>query len=123
MITFLTVCTIRQLPQALALGESLQRHHPSDAFVIGLCDDPAHLPTGFQTSFPLVSIRDLTIPDREQLSQQYTPAEFTAACKPLFIKHIHQSQSQTGWVVYLDPSVYLYQPLADLQNRYADATL
>ncbi len=35
MMTFLTVCTIRQLPQALALGESLQQQHPGDSFVIG----------------------------------------------------------------------------------------
>ncbi|GAB3920204.1 hypothetical protein [Larkinella terrae] len=123
MITFLTVCTIRQLPQALALGESLQQHHPKDAFIVGLCDDLLNLPTGFQIPFPLVSINELTIPDLDQLSQQYTPAEFVAACKPLFIKHIYRHRSQTDWVIYLDPSVYLYQPLADLPSQYANATL
>ncbi|GAB3898596.1 hypothetical protein GCM10028803_18330 [Larkinella knui] len=123
MITFLSVCTIRQLPQALALGESLQRHHPTDSFVIGLCDDISQLPTGFQLPFPLISMNDLVIPDLEQLSQQYTPAEFEAACKPFFISHLYQSQPQSDWLVYLDPSVYLYQPLTDLYTRYSDAAL
>jgi hypothetical protein len=123
MTTFLTVCTIRQLPQALALGESLQQHHPADSFVIGLCDDFSHLPTGFQLPYPTVSLRELAIPDLEQLSQQYTPQEFIAACKPLFTSHVYKNQSKNEWLVYLDPSVYLYQPLTDLQSRYADATL
>ncbi|RAJ92133.1 hypothetical protein LX87_05097 [Larkinella arboricola] len=123
MITFLTVCTIRQLPQALALGESLQRHHPSDSFVLGLCDDPSHLPTGFTIPYPVILLSALLLPDQDQLSQQYTPAEFVAACKPLFIKYLYSNQAEDTWLVYLDPSVYLYQPLTDLQSRYADATL
>jgi hypothetical protein len=32
-------------------------------------------------------------------------------------------KSKNEWVVYLDPAVYLYQPLTDLQSRYAEATL
>ncbi|WP_421830104.1 hypothetical protein [Larkinella sp.] len=123
MMTFLTVCTIRQLPQALALGESLQQQHPGDSFVIGLCDDASHLPTGFHIPDPVVLISELAIPDLAQLSQQYTPAEMVAACKPLFISHVYKNQLQTDWLVYLDPSVVLYQPLTDLPNRYADATL
>ncbi|MFD1143390.1 hypothetical protein ACFQ4C_19835 [Larkinella insperata] len=123
MITFLTVCTIRQLPQALALGESLHQHHPADSFVIGLCDDPSHLPTGFTIPYPTVLLSDLSIPDQDQLSQQYTPAEFVAACKPLFIKHLYARQPENTWLIYLDPSVYLYQPLTEVRSRYADATL
>lgn len=123
MITFLTVCTIRQLPQALALGESLQRHHPAAAFVLGLCDDPSHLPAELNIPYPTLLLSDLALPDQEQLSQQYTPAEFVAACKPLFIKHLYEKQSAETWLIYLDPAVYLYQPLTDLQSRYADATL
>lgn len=123
MITFLTVCTIRQLPQALALGESLKRHHASDPFIIGLCDAVSQLPTGFQRPDSLITLDQVAIPDREQRSQQYTSAEFLAACKPLFIKHVYQTQSGCDWVVYLDPSVYLYQPLAELTNQFADATL
>ncbi|GAB3330327.1 hypothetical protein GCM10027299_34830 [Larkinella ripae] len=123
MSTFLTVCTIRQLPQALALGESLQRHHPGESFVIGLCDDAARLPAGFQSPYALVTLPELRIPDVAQLSQQYTPAEFAAACKSLFINHRFQNCPAGEWLVYLDPSVYLYQPLTELAGRYQQATL
>ncbi|MGA0558493.1 hypothetical protein ACO2Q8_17660 [Larkinella sp. VNQ87] len=123
MNTFLTVCTIRQLPQAFALGESLQRHHPADSFTIGLCDDASRLPAGFQCPYPLLMLDELPLPDRDQLSQQYTPAEFVAACKPLFIKHLYQNRVKSDWLIYLDPSVYLYQPLTDLSARYTKATL
>ncbi|GAB3257000.1 hypothetical protein GCM10027347_19180 [Larkinella harenae] len=123
MITFLTVCTIRQLPQALALGESLQRHQAGDEFVIGLCDDSSQLPAGIQIPYPLISFREVTVPDREQLSQQYTPAEFVAACKPLFIKHLYQNRSQNDWIIYLDPAVYLYESLGNLNGLFPNATL
>lgn len=122
-MTFLTVCTIRQLPQALALGESLRQHHPADPFIIGLCDDLAHLPPGFQIPHPMIAMSDLSIPDRESLSQQYTPAEFLAACKPLFINQVYKNLAPTDWLVYVDPSVYFFQPLSDLQTRYAEATV
>ncbi|MFC5408940.1 hypothetical protein ACFPMF_06455 [Larkinella bovis] len=123
MITFLTVCTIRQLPQALALGESLKRHHATEEFLIGLCDDERQLPAGFQAPFPILFLTELSIPNQEVLSQQYTPAEFVAACKPLFIQYVYQQRGQSDRVIYLDPSIYLYQPLHELTNRYADATL
>ena len=86
----LTICTIRQLPQALALGDSFS-HHTTQAtdkplVLIGLADDPAQLPTGFVSPYPLLSIKELlTSTALEALSAKYTPTEFAAACKPLFI--------------------------------------
>ncbi|WP_128545216.1 hypothetical protein [Larkinella soli] len=123
MILFHTVCTIRQLPQALTLGESLQQHHPGEPFTIGLADDPSHLPAGFRCPYPLIHPEILNLTDLNRLSAQYTPAEFSAAVKPLFIRNQWQKGPEAERLVYLDPSVLLYRPLDDLSGRYGGASL
>lgn len=98
----------------MLLGESVRRCHPDDLFVIGLADHPNHVPGTFKSPYPLLSVNDLPIPNREQLSQQYTSAEFTAACKPLFIRQAGSMHPTAKRVVYLDPTIELYQPLTEL---------
>jgi hypothetical protein len=55
-----TVCSISQIPFALALGEDLQKYEPYTQFVIGLADRlPSDLPT---LAFPIISADELGLP-------------------------------------------------------------
>lgn len=122
MTLFFTVTTLQQLPQALALGESLRQHQPADRFVIGLADDSGQIPATFQCPYELIPVTALPV-DLPLLSEKYNPAEFAAAVKPLFLRHLWQTRPEAEQVVYLAPSIYLYRPLTELTALFADSPL
>ncbi|MFD2936553.1 hypothetical protein [Spirosoma flavum] len=117
----LTICTIRQLPHALALGDSFCHHSANSAdkpfVLIGLVDDPAHLPTDFVSPYPLLPIHELLTPtELTALSTVYTPTEFAAACKPLFITELFRRYPDADKVVYADPNIQFlgsFSPILD----------
>ncbi len=124
----LTVCTVRQLPQALTLADSLRQHHPDATdwpMVIGLADDVARLPDGF--SWPVgVSVLPLDnwLPESvTSVSARYTPTEFVAAVKPAFIQEAIRRFSPSDGLIYADPSSYIYQPLQAVRAQLAGQTL
>jgi hypothetical protein len=112
----LTICTIRQLPQALALGDALSKFAATgeaEPILIGLADDPTKLPTGFESPYPILPIGELLPADQLiTLSAKYTPTEFAAACKPLFIAEAFRRYPATDKLVYADPAIYLLGSLA-----------
>ncbi len=118
----LTVCTIRQLPQAITLGKSWQHHHPDQPFIIGLADDPQQIPAGFTVPFPLLTVDHCLPADLARLSVKYTPVEFVAACKPSFIQAAF-AQYPGDKLLYADPSTYIYAPLTTSLDQLATATI
>lgn len=124
---FVTISTIRQLPQAFALGDSL-RHHATDAdgqpepFLIGLADDPAHLPAGFVPPYPLLALESvLPAETLTALSATYTPTEFAAACKPRFIVDVFSRHPDAPRLVYADPNVLFLRPLTAVWDHLREA--
>ena len=105
-----TICTIRQLPQAIALGNSFCQNaaHSTDKplVLIGLTDDPSHLPDDFISPYPLLAIKELLNPmELTALSSVYTPTEFAAACKPLFITEAFRRNPNADKLLYADPNI------------------
>lgn len=107
----LTLCTIRQLPQAFALANSFCQTNPASPapapdVLIGLADNPDRLPSGFVSPYPLLFLRDILPADQlSALSGQYTPVEFVAACKPLFIAEALRQHPLVNQFVYADPAI------------------
>lgn len=125
---FVTICTIRQLPQAFALGDSLSPNAPDSSgqpepFLIGLADDPAHLPAHFASPYPLLPI-DAVLPPatRTALSATYTPTEFAAACKPRFLAEVFRRYPDAQRLVYADPNVLFLRPLDAVWDQLREAT-
>lgn len=123
----LTICTIRQLPQALALGDSFSSHsnQKTDKPLVLIClvDDPAQLPAGFVSPYPLLAIQELvTHTALETLSVRYTPTEFAAACKPLFIKEAFKRFPQENELVYADPAIQFINSLSPIWDQLATST-
>ena len=118
----LTVCTISQLPDALTLGSSFGQHHPGEAFVIGLADDPARLPAGFQCPYPLLTAAACMTQDLRLLSAKYTPTEFVAACKPSFVRAVFTQFPNEDNVLYAAPETFIYQPLTPVYTQLQSAT-
>ena len=123
----LTICTVRQLPQALALGDSFRQfagQAATEPIVIGLVDSVDALPADFNSPYPLLPVASLLPPaELATLSAQYTPTEFAAACKPLFITEAFRRYPNVETLVYADPNVQFLAPLTALWQQLDTATI
>lgn len=122
-----TLCTIRQLPQAFALADSFVQYAASEnpaSVLIGLVDDPAHLPAGYVSPYPLLPVREL-LPSEQltALSTTYTPTEFAAACKPLFIAEAFRQYPAADSILYADPNVLFLADLDPIQTQLYSANV
>ncbi len=120
-----TICTIRQLPQAFALADSFTKfsaNGKSTPVVIGLADDPARLPVGFVSPYPLLPISDLLAAEQlSTLSAAYTPTEFRAACKPLLLAAAFDRYPDADTLLYADPNIQFLAPLTPVWEQLATA--
>ncbi|GAB3045809.1 hypothetical protein [Spirosoma pulveris] len=123
----LTICTLSQLPQAIALGDSFIRHSVnatgSSSVILGLVDDPARLPVGFVSPYPLLPVSELlTAVQLTDLSAIYTPTEFAAACKPIFIAEVFRRYPDVDKLLYADPNVYFTGSLLTVWQNLDEST-
>ncbi len=124
-----TICFIHQLPQALVLADSYCQNSsdtPSDtpAVVIGLADNPDQLPQAVQSPYPILPIGTLfSDSERQQLSDQYTPVEFAAACKPRFLKAVFAQYPTVQTLLYADPNVLFLHSIRPILDRLRNQTL
>ncbi|WP_420148293.1 hypothetical protein [Spirosoma sp.] len=123
----ITICTIRQLPQAFALADSFVKYatsHASASVVIGLADDPGQLPAGFNSPYPLLPVRELLSAEQlTTLSATYTPTEFAAACKPLLIAEAFRRYPAVDLLVYADPNIHFLAPLTPIWEQLSRANI
>ena len=119
---FVTLSTLRQLPQAFALGDSVnQRTSKPEPFVIGLLDDPARLPTDFQAPYPLLPVTEwLPADELTALSARYPPIELAAAVKPRFIQAVFERYADAQSVIYADSNVLFFDRPDAINDRLAD---
>ncbi|GAB3544883.1 hypothetical protein [Spirosoma fluminis] len=124
-----TICTIRQLPQAFALGDSFIRYSAESVnqpvpVLIGLADDPANLPPDFIAPYPLLPFSDVIAPEQlQKLSAVYTPTELKAACKPLFLSEVFRRYPAADHVLYADPNITFYAPTAPIWEALGSSTV
>lgn len=110
---FFTVCSLRQYPQALALGESLRRHHPDCSFFIGLADQPERLPDGVPRPFPVIGAEVLQIPDFHKFTEKYTWLEVLHALRPQFARYFLVQHPESDRLAFLGPESWVLAPLTD----------
>lgn len=86
------------------LMDSVRRHHPEwDRFV---------LIVGGEARAGEVSLDELPLPDRRRFTFRYTILELNTAVKPWMFEYVFARGYDR--VVYLDPDIVLYAPLAEL---------
>ena len=122
-----TICTIRQLPQAYVLADSFVNFSTNDkpaSVLIGLADDPAQLPAGFVSPYPLLPVSELLSAEQlSTLSAAYTPTEFTAACKPLLLAAAFERYPDENTLLYADPNIQFLGPLSSVWDQLTTATI
>jgi hypothetical protein len=110
---YCTILSSNYLPKALALAESLRRHHDGAGLRILFIDipDDAGLPT--LDGVECLSTASLGLSDRRilHLATIYDLVELATAVKPLLLQRLLETHDH---VVYLDPDTYVTSPMGEL---------
>jgi len=105
---------------ARVLMASAERHHPEwDRFVLVVGESSPG--PGHSEPFVAVPLQALPLPDRRRFYFRYTLLELNTAVKPWMFEHLFALGYDR--VVYLDPDIVLYAPLAELDALTAETFL
>ena len=110
-----TIAARNYLPFARLLARSFKQHNPTDTFVILLVDaEPGEISS--EQDFEIATPVDLPIdPDEfRRLALFYNVTELSTAMKPWALEMLLRRGSATA--VYLDPDIYVYSSLAELET-------
>ena len=109
-----TIAARNFIPYAVALHDSLKRHHPEAQFVLALCDidagfDHAALP------FEVLSLPQLRDTRVWGMAARYNATEFCTAIKPLVFQ-ILMDRSPGAAILYFDPDILIVSPMVELKR-------
>jgi hypothetical protein len=110
---YCTILATNYLPKALALAESLRRHHPGASLVVLLIDVAREDDLPEVPGVRLASTELLGLPPERvrHFATIYNLVEFATAIKPLVLGRLLDDHDQA---VYLDPDTYLTSPMVEL---------
>ncbi len=113
-----TICSINYLAQARTLGESLRLTNPEVLFFIALVDklegvkfEDAYLP-----DYPMIEIDKIGIENLDAIALRYDITELNTAVKPFCFAYFFENYPAANNVIYFDPDIIVFQPLADLEK-------
>lgn len=120
-IAYCTILASNYLPKALALADSLARHHPDARLHVLLVDAPVTgritgLPRLDNVSYVGTDRLGLPVPEVHRLATIYDLVEFATAVKPLLLTELLRTSEQ---VAYLDPDTFVTAPMAELPGAVA----
>lgn len=114
--TVFTICSANYLPTAKVLLDSLRRYEPDRARVLVLVErdtpDDTRQALGALLGCEVLGLAQLPLPDLARMAFQYDITEFNTAVKPFVFQYLFDRGDEA--VIYLDPDICLYQPLAAL---------
>jgi glycosyltransferase involved in cell wall biosynthesis len=94
---------------ARVLMDSARRHHPEwERFVVLVGDADG------DETFTTIPLHALPLPDAQRFRFRYNVLEFNTAIKPWVFEHLFARGYDR--VVYLDPDIAIYSPLAELDD-------
>jgi hypothetical protein len=102
--------------------DSLRKVHPDWQQYVLLADRPAEDFDPEAEAFQLAEVKQLPLPQPQRFLYRYNIIELNTAVKPWFLEWIFQSQPVER-VVYLDPDIYVYQPLREIQRAFTAGSL
>lgn len=121
-LVFFTIVSRNYLAYALTLMQSVAAQHPDSKRYLCLADQRADDPVLCTDLFETVTIDQLALPDFDAFVFRYDIMELNTAVKPYMFEWLRMHHPQAG-LVYLDPDIYVQQPLQDVAQAFADGKL
>lgn len=111
-----TICSINYLAQAKTLGDSLKETNPEIQYFIGLVDklEGVTFSESHRVPYTLLEVHQIGISQFDQMCDDYNITELNTAVKPYFFSYFFKKYPQAEKVIYFDPDIIVYQPLAQL---------
>lgn len=121
-----TIVSPNYLAYARTVSASYLAHHPDHRFFVLIVADhtePAIFATGADRFTP-ISLHHIGLEDVRREAMKYDILELNTNVKPTFLKHLLAAYSLDK-LVYLDPDIFVYAPLAPVFDALdeADAVL
>ena len=118
---FFTIVSNNYRHFARSLVASVRAHTPDvDAFV-AICDGPPATPDPRDAAYTEIPIRDLSLPQFDRFTFQYTILELNTAIKPWVFAALFARGYER--VVYFDPDIKLYGSIEPVLARLAGADI
>lgn len=121
-LVFFTIVSRNYLAYALTLMQSVAAQHPESKRYLCLADTRADDPVLETDLFETVTIDQLGLPDFEAFVFRYDIMELNTAVKPYMFEWLRMRNPQAG-LVYLDPDIFVVQPLADVARTFENGAL
>ena len=100
-----TICSNNYLAHAKTLGDSFLEYHPNSKFIIGLVDKyNPELDYSIFSSFDIILVEDISIPNFQDLNSKYTITELNTAVKPTYI-HFIFNKYKPQKLLFIDPDI------------------
>lgn len=115
-LAIFTICSNNYLPMARALFASARRHHPEASLFLCLADRPCGPPDRYGHLAEIVPLETLDIPGLADFTFRYDIMELNTAAKPFMFLYLLEVLGFDR-VLYFDPDIELYAPLASVQAR------
>jgi glycosyltransferase involved in cell wall biosynthesis len=115
-----TIVSNNYLAYACTLMDSLSTVHPEWSRYVLIVDiqrDEIPVPEGL---FDRVYVQDLPLPALKKFAFRYSIMEFNTAVKPWMFEHLLERGNSN--VVYLDPDIWVINPLVALQDAWRTGT-
>ncbi|HEX4780402.1 MAG TPA: glycosyltransferase family 4 protein [Usitatibacter sp.] len=118
-----TIASKNYLAYATTLAESYLQAHPDHDFILVLVDKadglvPARLACGAE----VIEIANFAIPDLARFIYRYTIMELNTAVKPFVLGELLERRGYET-IVYLDPDIQVFSPLASVRAALEDASI
>jgi hypothetical protein len=114
-----TIASKNYLPYARVLFASLREHHPDFSRHLILCDQPEGYFDPAQEDFEVVLAEDLPIERFRHMAFRYTVLELNTAVKPFAAQLLFEKHGLDA-LIYLDPDIKVYRPMAELLRALED---
>ncbi|HJU25379.1 MAG TPA: glycosyltransferase family 4 protein [Rhodanobacteraceae bacterium] len=121
-LVFFTIISRNYLAYASTLMQSLAAQHPDSKRYLCLVDnrgDDSALETDL---FETVTIDQLDLPNFDAFVFRYDIMELNTAVKPYMFEWLRMRHPRAG-LVYLDPDIYVVQPLSEVAQAFAGGKL
>ncbi len=101
------------------MGSVRQQHPEWDRFLLVIGESPAAKDE--EEPFATVPLEALSLPNPRQFTFRYTLLELNTAVKPWMFEHLFARGYDR--VVYLDPDIFIYSPLVELESLPSETFL
>jgi glycosyltransferase involved in cell wall biosynthesis len=112
---FCTIIAKNYLAYARVLGRTLRQHHPGVPFYVLLVDEPEGFFDPAAEPFQVLRRQDVDLPRPPEFCFRYDVLELSTAVKPYFLERLFARGHDR--IVFLDPDVRVYRPLAMLLDE------